>query len=55
MPSLSKLELEPLLSQLLNNMVQKVEKVCKGLVIARSYKKVRCKTEMERNPLRIIC
>jgi hypothetical protein len=49
------LGLGPLLSQQEDNIVQEVEKVCKGLVMARSYKKVRCKTELERKPLRMIC
>jgi hypothetical protein len=49
------LELGPLLSQQENNIVQTVEKVCKGLVMARSYMKVRCKAELERKPLRMIC
>jgi hypothetical protein len=49
------LELGPLLSHLENNIVQKVEGSCKGLVTARYCKKDRCKTKLGRNPMRIIC
>jgi hypothetical protein len=44
-----------LLSQQESNIVQEVEKVCKGLVMARSCKKARCKRDLERKSMRMIC